>query len=135
MTPKQIRDAINVRVNSEIKVAESIVVQFDNFEEATPDNALWVRANILEGESAQKSIGVADSNTTRNLGILILSIFVPKNSGTEATSDMIQVIRTAFKPGSYSGVKYRTSTVIPVGNNASGYQTNVAIPYLADELV
>jgi len=135
MTPKTIKDAIKTRVNTELEVAQSYTIQYDNVDKATPDNAAWIRVTILPGQSSDRSVGSPGSNVIRHMGIVVFQIFTPINTGDKDAYDIQEIIRTSFKPATYGGVKYKAATVTRVGEEDSWSQINVDIPYQADELV
>lgn len=130
-------DAIAARFLDEVEVKfdEGSLrkkVQYDNAPEfQQPEGERWCRMNLLAGESNQAEMGAV--KTHRNLGVMMVQIFIPLGEGTKPATDLADFIKTKFRSLSFSGVVFRTPSRITVGRREGVYQLNVSCPFFADE--
>lgn len=134
ITQTGIKDAIKARFNTEIEVAHDVLVQYDNVTLDNPDDALWVRLSVLFGTSDKKSIGSLGANVSRHPGVVMVQIFAPIGKGDKDSFDLVDKVKAAFVPGTYSNVTYRTGSVVNLPREGSWFRTNFNIPFIGDEL-
>lgn len=116
-------------------VRASVPVAYTNRQFTPPDNAEWVRLNIIEGDSTLAGIGGAGANLYRNSGLVAAQIFVPVAVGDGLAYEIADDIAAIFRSKLVSGVRFRTPATVPVGADGPWYQRNVNVPFSADLIV
>ena len=75
MTFEAMANAIRARFKLKITDVERVDVHHDNQDKEKPADKLWIRLNILPGETLQVSVGA--SQRYRTVGIVMVQIFLP----------------------------------------------------------
>lgn len=97
-----------------------------------PNNAAWVRLTIREGESRQ--IELRDTTPLRrSSGVIIVQIFVPRGTGTDASADYADLLPAIFERKQFGGITTRTQRTTIVGDTEHWWQRNVSFPYQRDQ--
>ena len=89
-------DAVRAKVNALIKTAfaashPGVPVAFENHKFAQPKGAPWVHVAYQPGASVRKDLGA--SAIWRHMGVVIINVMVPEDTGTAGLMDMCD---TAF---------------------------------------
>ncbi len=113
-------------------VRAGVPVAYANRQFSPPDNAEWVRLNIIEGNSTLAGIGGAGANLYRNSGLVAAQIFVPVAVGDGLAYEIADDIAAIFRGKLVSGVRFRTPATVPAGPDGPWYQRNVNVPFSAD---
>lgn len=98
-----------------------------------PAGGSWVRLTVREGESNQVDLNSAPR--VRELGRIILQIFVAKGNGTAAARAFADLAAPIFRRAQFAGITCRVPTVQAVGDTEGWWQLNVGWPYQADDIV
>jgi len=141
MTFVTVHNAIRNRFNTSVVASSSAIgtddVVYDNigFEaHDSGDSALWVRFQILTGESEVRELG---STVARTTGIALASVFSILGRGDNLSLGLVDEIVSAFKATThtYGGatIVFRTPSVQHIGRDGSWWQTNVSIPFYTDD--
>lgn len=113
--------------------AEAIPTQYDNDGSFTiPKDELWVRLNIQPSTEFQTDLG--ETKTSRTLGLLIVQIFMPLVTGTDAGRKLAQLVRAEFRMQTANGVTWRTPFATNVGRVRDAWQYNVTCPFFSDDV-
>lgn len=107
--------------------------EYDNVKIVHPRDAIWARVNLKIANSDQKQVG--NPVLFRTLGMLVVQLFAPFDTGPNALDVLARKVTVAFRAVTADGVTYRTPTVIPVGRSKEWWQVNVNCPFMADTLV
>lgn len=129
MTFEAMSNTIRSRFHTLIAVAETVDVHYDNEIKNKPADKIWIRLNILPGQTTQVQIGA----TYRTVGIVIAQIFLPLGRGTKNLHSMADKVKTAFRAVTVSGVVFRAPSETNVGRTENWWQLNVTIPFYADD--
>jgi hypothetical protein len=113
-------------------VRATVPVAYANRQFTPPDNAEWVRLNIIEGDSTLAGIGGVGANLYRNSGLVAAQIFVPVAVGDGLAYEIADDIAAIFRSKLVSGVRFRTPATVPAGPDGPWYQRNVNVPFTAD---
>lgn len=113
----------------------STPVQYDNVPFTKPDDNTYVRLNILTGDSTQ--IDMAPTPTHRSVGVIVMQVFVPVNSGTNTArshADSLAAIfrNVSFSVGDSGSILCRSPSITRVGEVDGLFQLNVSVPYQRD---
>lgn len=110
-------------------------VSYPNEAFTEPTNEAWVRLSVLGGSAQQIDLG--DSATFRNLGVIVIQVFVPTDSGVVEAMGHADTAAAIFRRASFSGITCRAPAVRRVGVDDSGtwYQVNVEIPFYRNEVL
>jgi len=141
MTFVTVHNAIRNRFSANVVASSSAIgtddVVYDNigFEaHDAGDSALWVRFQILTGESEVRELG---SSVARTTGIALASVFSLAGRGDNLSLGLVDEIVSAFKSTThtYGGatIVFRTPSVQHIGRDGSWWQTNVSIPFYTDD--
>jgi len=104
-------------------------IAYDNVDFDPPDNAAWIRLNILNGDSGYRAL----EGKKRHAGVIILQLFAPKNQGSNTLRGYADTLAGVFEDTSFNDVVCRNASITNVGFNQEWYQLNVSIPYWRDE--
>jgi hypothetical protein len=103
-------------------------IAWGNADFDTPNNAEWVRFNILNGTSGYRAI----NGLKRHTGIINIQIFAPANSGTHTIRGYADTIATIFDGVSFNDVVCDVASIETVGTDDKFHQINVNVPYWRD---
>ena len=139
MNYEELHNIIRTRFQERIADVHSLTTQYDNQNLTKPQNKLWCRFTIKDGDTFQKSIGSPDTNIHRAVGVAFAQLFCPIGKGDKDILAMADNIAEAFRGKSVSGVVFKTPSIKILGRVAadkrtagSEWQVNVSIPYYAD---
>lgn len=104
-------------------------VAWENVTFNTPNNSAWVRLNVLNGSSAYRAI----NSLKRHLGLIIVQIFVPKDTGTNQGREYSDTVSAIFEGKKISDVVCDVASIETIGTDSAWHQVNVTIPYWRDE--
>ena len=104
-------------------------VQIDNepFDEDTEE---YIYPIVLDGSSDQISLGPNAAH--RRVGVLIIQIFVPKNTGTLRVKVLADMLSVLFKELKLNSIQFESPTLVRVGQNHRYHQENFQVPYYVD---
>lgn len=94
----------------------------------TPNNAPWVRFNILNGSTEYRALDYKK----RYNGTINVQIFVPIKSGTNVQRGYADTIATLFDSQVFNDVVCDVASVTTIGTGDKWHQMNVDIPYWRD---
>lgn len=135
-------EPIRVMVENRFKTGWSTrtPIKFPNVAFAQPPNAAWVSLSIRWGESQQASIGPVTRRLERHSGVVVVQVFVPKNSGEKALSEHLDFAASLFRMDtqldSTNGVEitYQTPYRTYRGEEKELRQENLIVPFTVDSL-
>jgi hypothetical protein len=127
--------AIGSRFDSLVAKAETpdLITEYDNVKTEHPKDGIWARVNIRPSVTSQTEIG--NPVTFRTLGVMIVQLFAPFDTGDRDLLVLADKIVTVFRRVTADGVTYRTPTVLSIGRNKEWWQVNVNCPFQADTIV
>jgi hypothetical protein len=134
MTWQSMCNIIRARFKTQVADVLKLPTQYDNQDYNNPDNRLWCRVSIRQGESNQVSAGGTGGNRHRTAGVMIVQIFGPTGKGDRDHLVVADAIKTAFRAVSDTDVKFRDPSVSFSGRVESEWQVNVTCPFYADDI-
>lgn len=110
-------------------------VSYPNVDFTPPVDAAWVQFSLLGGAAQQVDLGT--TATFRNIGVIVVQIFVPTGSGVAVAMGHADSAAAIFRRASFSGVTCRAPAIRRVGVDDSDtwYQVNVEIPFYRNEVL
>jgi len=141
MTLNTIRSTIETRIATEFALAPVLQVAYQNVPFTPPNNASWLQALILFGDSAYLTIltnasrGTDDGFDRRN-GTLIFNIFTPRGQGPGAGLTIAQRCTSLFSRLQLQNIKFDPASGPRTSEPAAPegfYQFQVAISFEAFE--
>lgn len=106
-------------------------IKIENVPFKTPtDQSPWIRLTIIDGESNQIDL----AGLHRRVGIIIISVFTQKNSGTVTARTYADTIAAIYRSARFGNVVCYSPTIIRVGTTEEWYQLNIKIPFYVDEV-
>lgn len=116
-----------------ITIKTALAVQYDNDDSfSKPNDKIWVRFTIRPGQDFQVTLGA--TKRFRSPGVAIAQIFQSAGVGDEDTTVLADIIRLVFLSTKADGVTYRTPYEGEPRRDERDWQTNVYIPYYADDV-
>lgn len=111
MSLNTIRSAIENRIATEFAASPALQVAYQNVPFTPPNNASWVQASILWGDSAYLTILTSatrgtDGGYDRRNGTLIFNIFCPRGQGPGATLTIAQRCINLFSRLQLQNIKF-----------------------------
>ena len=122
---EQSRVEIVTQISSNWTVTD---VQFDN--QPMPLGDEYIRPVILDGDSNQISLG--PTGLHRRVGVLIIQIFVLKDTGTKRTKELADMLSVLFKSVKLGDTQFESPTLVRVGQNQKYHQENFQVPFYVD---
>jgi hypothetical protein len=104
-------------------------VAWENVAFDTPNSAAWVRFQVLNGSSGYRAI----NGLKRHLGLIIVQVFVPKDTGTSKAREYADTVSQIFDSKKFSDVVCDVASVQTIGTDDIWHQVNVTVPYWRDE--
>jgi hypothetical protein len=104
-------------------------IAWGNADFDTPNNASWVRFNILNGSTTYRAFDRLRSHT----GIINVQIFAPVNSGTHALRGYADLILAIFDGVEFDDIACDVASIETVGTDDKFHQINVNIPYRRED--
>lgn len=137
-TAKVLEVRFKARNDAQVSPAAPFPVKWPNTPWKQPTSGEWVTPTIVPGSGRQDSLG--SPTLERQLGLLMVQIFVPKNSGDRRARAIADVISDWFRYQTFkddptgTNVILRAPELIKVGEKNDVYQLNLNIPFQAERL-
>jgi len=104
-------------------------IAWENIAFEKPNDSAWVRLNILNGSSNYRAI----NGLKRHLGLIVVQVFVPRNTGTSKAREYADTVSQIFDSKKFSDVVCDVASIETIGTGDVWHQINVTIPYWRDE--
>tara|TARA_R110002096_G_C14661938_1_gene728448 strand:- start:42970 stop:43944 length:975 start_codon:yes stop_codon:yes gene_type:complete len=132
-----LHNAVRTRFEAQVETPEGVIAIYDNSPVDPPENALSVRVAVRPGLSFRAENGGRDGcNRFRTPGVLMATILAPLETGDRDALRLVDVINTAFRAVTASGVTYQTPRVTNEGRDEDGrwWQIVVTCPFYSDDI-
>lgn len=97
-------------------------IAFDNAPYTPRDGQAWIRCQIFEEDTRRLNIGGPGHH--RVVGLIILSIFVPVNTGTQTSRTYADSLAEIFRDQQFNGILCREAVPAVIGEvNLKGSET------------
>lgn len=126
---KSIRD----KYVADVETAMGLTTQYENMPFTRPEDTMYAKFTIIPGGTQQQSLG-APTKRFRSTGLLIVSVFVPLETGDQDVVQKCDAIALSFASKTYQSVVFNTPSVIRVGRVDKWWQYNVSCPWYLDKL-
>lgn len=115
-------------------VKPSVVhVVYEN-ESYAPAAVPYVRLETMEGDSFQAGLGQVGNRRFRNVGVVLVSILVPKGSGDDIPRQWADLVVGIWRGQKVGGLQFLAPSVDRIGPaGGAWWQINVWAPYYWDE--
>ena len=121
------------RFNSQWAVLEpTVTVAWPNVDFNPDPGKPYVRVTVLPGDSRQAAIG--KTRLWRNVGVVMVQIFVPLSQGDEAARALGDSVTTALRGVTVSGVHLKATSLRRVDANRQWLQHNASTPFEYDDV-
>jgi len=133
----------NIRIKFTALVSASAAVAAEDVEwdnvvfdrpATTLTSAVWLRVQVLTGQSIQRDLGAAAAKTT---GVVVVGVFTSTGKGDRLSLDVVDEIVAAFRTTTHvaggAQVNFRTPSVTHIGLAGAWWQTNVTIPFHTED--
>jgi hypothetical protein len=133
MTPQEVRNEIMVRFRTEF--VGQFPIALDNQKFTKPDTPTkWARLSIIFNTGSQFSLGKVGNRRFQRLGLVIVQIFTPANSGTNDNDTLAKSVVDLFDGVRISDLSLYSGRVTTVGNDGEYYQQNAVIEFDFQEI-
>jgi len=126
-------NAVSARYNTLVGTGLNVPTQHDNAPFDPPDDEVWVRFSVLNGESNQVSFG-GFAKRHRTTGLAIASVYCPMGLGDDPGMQIANFIALQFRAVSADFIHYRSPSIVSMGQDKSWWRIDVSIPYYYDLL-
>lgn len=141
MSLNTIRSYIENRIATEFAAAPALQVAYQNVPFTPPNNASWIQASIIWGDSAYMTILTTSTRGTgagfdRRNGTLVFNVFTPRGAGPGAALTIAQRCITLFSRLQLENIKFDAANgprTIEPSLPEGFYQAQVAITFEAYE--
>jgi len=141
MSLNTVRSYIENRIATEFAASPTIKVAYQNVPFSPPNNASWIQANIIWGDSAYMTILTTSARGTgagfdRRNGTLVFNIFAPRGQGPGAGLTIAQRCINLFTRLQLENIKFDAANgprTIEPSVPEGFFQTQVAITFEAYE--
>jgi len=111
MSLNTVRSHIESRIATEFALSPAIQVAYQNVPFTPPNNASWIQANIIWGDSAYMTILTTSTRGTgagfdRRNGTLVFNIFAPRGAGPGAGLTIAQRCIDLFSRLQLENIKF-----------------------------
>ena len=103
-TLNDVRAAIEGRIATQMAVAPSYPVSYENIPFTPPNNTPWIQASIRFGDNAYATLIGPSTGFNRQNGTLVVNIYTPAGSGTGANLTIAERIKDLFDRAKFSGI-------------------------------
>lgn len=127
MTPLAIHTALR---NALAAAFPTMPIAWPNEDFTPPEEAAWIRATIKYGQDFPGSF----SGDDKEVGVYIVQVFTPNNSGAGDCLDLAGQVKAAFAWKSFSGVECQVAPLADPKEDAGGgpwFQCNVNVSWWA----
>lgn len=140
MTSGQASNVAKSRFEQNVQLPFELEVEYDNGPLLTPpDDAIWARVKIVDGDGEQLSLG--SSKHFRTMGLMIVQLFGPLGTGDADLREIADQIATGvdgnginlFRSVKADGLTWRTPSVTNVGRSENWWQINVTCPFYYED--
>lgn len=135
-------ESVRLLVETQFKAdwASRSPVKYGNSSFDQPRNSDWVTLSLRWGDSEQASLGPTTRRLERHAGVIVVQVFVPKNSGEKLLNEHLDFAAAIFRMqtirDSTNGIELRLFT--PRRSYAADEkelrQENLIVPFQADGL-
>lgn len=128
MTYKAENIAIESRMAANFTVCH---VKYANVNYDPSPETPWAEINVIVADSINAEIG---TGLHRNVGIISVNIYVPRNTGTADARNKADLAASIFRDAQFNGITCRSPKVVDVGEIEEWYVINMSVPYYRDEV-
>lgn len=119
------------RFENLVALPENLEVVYDNAVDDHKDDEAWARFTVKPGTSRLAEIGARPSY--RTIGVAIAQLFHPVETGDGPGLELADLVATAFRRVTVSGLTFTVPSVQSVGRSDKWWQINVTCPFQCDE--
>lgn len=133
----EIHSACETRFKTQIEQTYGIQVQYDNakfkLDESSPlAEGVWCRVTIRPGESNLVERG--NTKNYRTHGVMIVEVFTELETGKGDVLAMVDIIKTAFRSVTASGVTFKTPYSTGGRRDDKWWKDVVYCPFYSDDI-
>ena len=100
-----------------------------------PSNSPWVRLTVNYGDGLAGSLGWPNNVLRRDNGLIVIQVFVPVETGSQAAMALIDQIYPIYEHTLFDDIVPATASVSATGVSDGWQQFNVTIPFRRDRYV
>jgi hypothetical protein len=115
----------------------AIPIRYENMSFTPPAGAPWVALDILDANRDIATIARAGENTYRQVGVIQVSIFTPKDGGSALGRQLADDVEGIFRAASVVAMRFLAARIRTLGveSTQSYWQVAVSIPFERDDLL
>jgi hypothetical protein len=103
-TLNDVRSAIEGRIATEMALAPTYPVSYENVPFAPPNNTPWIQVAIRFGDNAYATLLGPSTGFNRQNGTLVINVFTPVGSGSGANLTVAERVKDLFDRAKFSSI-------------------------------
>jgi len=109
-------------------------VQYDDEDFTAPEDQVWCRVSILNGEAQNRSVGAPGSNVIRHVGVVAIQVHVPTGAGQVGFTTYAEAIEAAFRNRTIENVRFLVPYVSGAPQEMGAFTSRTMMcPFTRDE--
>lgn len=133
-TLNEVRAAIEGRIATEMAIAPTYPVSYQNVPYSPPNNATWLQAFIRFSDSSYATLLPLGAGFNRHNGVLTVNIFTPLGVGSGANFTIGERIKNLFDRLNLEGIHFDAVSgpaQVTSPSPAAYYQTQLTVTFNA----
>lgn len=133
-TYNDVRKAIEARIATEMALSPAYQVSFENVPFVPPNNSVWLKVLVRFGASNYATLIGPTQGSTRQSGIIFISIFSPIGTGAGANFTVAERLKDLFDRKTVDKVIFDAPdgpNVVESANPEAFFQTDLSITFNA----
>ena len=134
-TYNDIRAAIEGRIATEMALAPSYPVAYENVPFTPPNNLPWIQAKLTFGDNNYGTLQAPSVGFNRQNGLITIGIFTPVGVGAAANYTIAERMKDLFDRQTVSSIIFDAASgpnvIIPSEPEAAYFQTQLSITFEA----
>jgi len=103
-TYNDVRAAIEGRIATEMALAPTYPVSYQNVSFTAPNNSPWLQVFIRFGDNNYATLLAPGTGFNRQTGTLVINVFTPQGQGTAANFTIAERIKDKFDRAKFSSI-------------------------------
>ncbi len=128
------REAVYLRFTSTFTGVTADRVALDNEDFQEPRDGNWVRLVVRSVDREQDTLGRPGNRKFRPLATVFVQVYVPVDSGLQASDTLAKEAADVFEGVSFSGLDFEAAVVRETGPTDRWFQSVMEAPFRYEEI-
>jgi len=129
-----IRAAIESRIAAEMAIEPAYPVAYQNVPFVPPNNATWLQASVLLGDSAYATLLSPGIGMNRQNGVVTIDVYTPIGNGSGPNLEIAQRMKSLFDRQTVNDILFDAASgpaQVPQAAPAAYFQTQLTVSFEA----